>query len=186
MSADFDIAICGAGPVGLSLALLLLRRGVPAARIAVIDAKPVEQAASDPRSIALSFGSLQLLDSIVAWPVAATDIHDIHVSRRGHFGRTLISRDEFDVPALGHVTRYGTLVGVLANALQRTAVTAVRRDYLQTALVAHVTAGTPIAHRAFERFTEEGPLALLPQDDGYAMVWCVRPDTATRLQALHD
>jgi 2-octaprenyl-6-methoxyphenol hydroxylase len=47
-----------------------------------------------------------------------------------------------------------------------------------------------MAHRAFERFTDEGPLALLPQDgaDGhqYALVWCVRPETAEGLLALDD
>ena len=35
-----------------------------------------------------------------------------------------------------------------------------------------------IVHRAFERFTEEGPIALLPQDAGYSMVWCCRPEHA--------
>jgi 2-octaprenyl-6-methoxyphenol hydroxylase len=49
---------------------------------------------------------------------------------------------------------------------------AVSRDYGQSAIIAHVQASSPIAHRAYERFTDEGPLALLPQDDGYALVWC--------------
>ena len=44
----------------------------------------------------------------------------------------------------------------------------------------------PIAHRAYERFTDEGPLALLPQDDGYALVWCVPPTRAEQLLALDD
>jgi 2-octaprenyl-6-methoxyphenol hydroxylase len=232
MTTDFDIAICGGGPVGLALALLLVRRGIAASRIAVIDAKPIEQAAKDPRSIALSYGSRQLLEEIGAWPIAADAIHDIHVSRRGHFGRTIIDREEFDVPALGYVARYGALVSSLAALLGQTAVTslrpahitssteradaveirfgegnvitaqfmvqaeggvfseqdakAVRRDYGQTAIIAQVKVSSPVAHRAFERFTEEGPLALLPQDDGYAMVWCVRPETASHLQALSD
>jgi 2-octaprenyl-6-methoxyphenol hydroxylase len=60
------------------------------------------------------------------------------------------------------------------------------RDYEQTAVVAHVNVSAPIAHRAFERFTDEGPLALLPQDEGYAMVWCMRPATAAKLLALPD
>lgn len=47
-------------------------------------------------------------------------------------------------------------------------------------------ASAPIAHRAFERFTEQGPLALLPQGDAYSLVWCVRPDTAAALLALTD
>jgi 2-octaprenyl-6-methoxyphenol hydroxylase len=232
MAADFDIAICGAGPVGLALALLLVRRGVTASRIALIDAKPVEQAVKDPRSIALSYGSRQLLQEVGAWPIAADAIHQIHVSRRGHFGRTMIEREDFDVPALGYVTRYGFLVSALAAAVRQTEIVSMRpaqltsfiegeeavemrfaegqissarilvqaegglfseqdskslhRDYEQTAIVAEVTTSAPVAHRAFERFTDEGPLALLPLDAGYAMVWCVRPDTASRLRALAD
>ncbi|MGH8809229.1 MAG: FAD-dependent monooxygenase, partial [Noviherbaspirillum sp.] len=60
MNTDFDIAICGAGPVGMALALLLAERGVQASRIALIDAKALEQASKDPRSIALSYGSRQI------------------------------------------------------------------------------------------------------------------------------
>ncbi|MEJ7804931.1 MAG: FAD-dependent monooxygenase, partial [Telluria sp.] len=67
---------------------------------------------------------------------------------------------------------------------------AVTRDYQQTAVIARVAASAPIAHRAYERFTDEGPLALLPQEgeDGqqYALVWCVRPETADALLALDD
>jgi 2-octaprenyl-6-methoxyphenol hydroxylase len=59
-------------------------------------------------------------------------------------------------------------------------------DYRQTALIGHVKTSTPVATRAYERFTEQGPLALLPQEDGYALVWCARPDHAARLMALSD
>src|SRR5207247_1862629 len=118
--------ICGAGPVGLALASLLVKRGVTPARIALIDAKALTQVETDPRSIALSWGSRQLLDEIGAWPLAATAIHQIHVSRRGHFGRTVIDRGEYDLPALGYVTRYGSLVGTLARTVAPLGVTIVR------------------------------------------------------------
>jgi 2-octaprenyl-6-methoxyphenol hydroxylase len=63
-------------------------------------------------------------------------------------------------------------------------------DYRQTAVIARVSTSAPVAHRAYERFTEEGPLAMLPQDgaDGhqYALVWCVRPERAQALLALDD
>jgi len=232
MQTDFDIAICGAGPVGLALAALLVQQGRQAERIALIDAKTIEQSAQDPRSIALSYGSQQLLERIGAWPIAATAIHQIHVSRRGHFGRTLIDKAEYNLPALGHVTRYGAIVSALHAQVLATSVNMIRphtvtslteddgmvllnftdhaplsaqlvvqaeggiyneqskktlhRDYQQTAIVAHVSTDAAIPHRAFERFTDEGPLALLPQEDGYALVWCVRPKTADYLLTLSD
>ncbi len=232
MATDYDIAICGAGPVGLALAALLVKHGVAPARIALIDAKTLYQASQDPRSIALSYGSKQILEEVGAWPMAADAIHQIHVSRRGHFGRTLIDRDEYALPALGYVTRYGTLVTALSAAARQTEVAAMRptlvnavgerddevelllddgkkitaqivvqaeggvfseqtvksmrRDYDQIAIVAHVTASAPIAHRAFERFTDEGPLALLPQEEGYALVWCARPASIEQLATLPD
>ena len=234
----FDVTICGAGPVGMALAAMLARRGMAGDRIALVDARSLAAAITDPRSIALSYGSRMLLDEIGAWPLPATAIHEIHISRRGHLGRSLIERSEHDVPALGYVTRYGDLVTALSLACERAAVTAIRparvtgqlehadgvsvklddgreletallvqaeggvfgsqedkakavnRDYRQTAVIARVSASAPIAHRAYERFTDEGPLALLPQEgedrQQYALVWCVRPETADALLALDD
>jgi 2-octaprenyl-6-methoxyphenol hydroxylase len=49
-----------------------------------------------------------------------------------------------------------------------------KRDYGQSALSAIVKASHPVADTAYERFTEEGPLALLPAKDGYALVWCAK------------
>jgi 2-octaprenyl-6-methoxyphenol hydroxylase len=232
MTPEFDIAICGAGPVGLALAAMLAQRGAATQRIVLIDARPAAQAATDPRSLAVSYGSRQLLEQTGAWPAAATPIHDIHVSRRGHFGRTLIDCSEYGVPALGYVTRYGALVTTLTQVVERHRIAllrparidsmaehaegvalhledgrvlhaalavqaegglfseqeakSVRRDYGQTALIAEVEAGAPVSGRAFERFTDEGPLALLPQDGGYALVWCGRPASAERWLGLTD
>lgn len=44
-------------------------------------------------------------------------------------------------------------------------------DYGQSALITHVTCSRPQANTAFERFTPQGPLALLPYQDGYELVW---------------
>ncbi|ALK99127.1 2-octaprenyl-6-methoxyphenyl hydroxylase [Massilia sp. WF1] len=235
-SIDADVAICGAGPVGMALAALLARRGVAGNRIVLIDGKSLGQAISDPRSIALAWGSRLLLEEVGAWPLPATAIHQIHVSRRGHLGRSLMDRDEHDLDALGYVARYGDVVDALARVCERAGVQVLRplrvsgidehadgvqlrlddgrtlqakvavqaeggvfgeqtdktttRDYGQTAVIARVAADAPIAHRAFERFTDEGPLALLPQDgaDGhqYALVWCVRPERAQHLLDLGE
>ena len=115
-ATNYDVAICGAGPAGMALAALLAKRGTPAGRIALIDARTLAQASKDPRSIALSWGSRQILEDIGAWPATATAIHEIHVSRRGQFGRSLITRDEHKLPALGYVLRYGDLVTALGAA----------------------------------------------------------------------
>lgn len=234
MKTDYDIVICGAGPVGLSVAAQLLQSHYPIDRIAIIDAKSLTSAIEDPRSIALSYGSQQLLTAINAWTAIAPDvthIEQVHVSRRGHFGRTLIDREDYHLPALGYVAKYGTLVkGISAvipneahilrpvkvldlnNADDHVAITLSdgrtittqlviqaeggvfgeqdarqkQRDYEQVAIVGHITSRTPVPHRAFERFTEEGPIAFLPQDDGYALVWCVRPEHADKLKNLSD
>ena len=60
------------------------------------------------------------------------------------------------------------------------------RDYRQAALVCDVT--TELAHqnRAFERFTPEGPLALLPTARGWSLVWTAAADRARVLTALDD
>ena len=61
---------------------------------------------------------------------------------------------------------------------------AVSKDYRQTAVVAWVRSAEAHRGRAWERFTPEGPLALLPHNDGYALVWTVSPAHAARLVAL--
>jgi 2-octaprenyl-6-methoxyphenol hydroxylase len=58
-------------------------------------------------------------------------------------------------------------------------------DYEQVAVVANVAADRPHAGCAFERFTREGPLAVLPLYDGtFAVIWACRPQHASQLLAL--
>ena len=54
-------------------------------------------------------------------------------------------------------------------------------DYHQAAVVAMVTSETPHRQVAFERFTPDGPLALLPSGDALALVWTMDTAAATRL-----
>ena len=64
-----------------------------------------------------------------------------------------------------------------------------RREYGQHAVLATVKATRPLEAWAFERFTREGPLALLPHPAGadtYALVWCCTPERAAALLALDD
>ena len=59
--------------------------------------------------------------------------------------------------------------------------------YGQTALIANVTPGTPHGGRAFERFTDEGPMALLPlPDNRCALVWTRPERDAARLAAAPE
>lgn len=59
-------------------------------------------------------------------------------------------------------------------------------DYRQRAIVAEVAAEHAAAGTAWERFTAEGPLALLPFGERYALVWSMSPATAEELQGLRD
>lgn len=244
---ECEIAICGAGPVGLALALLLRKRGMANEQMVVLDGSTLEKSQQDPRSIALSYGSKQILESIHAWPLPASAIEQIHISRRGHFGRTVIDQREHHLPALGYVTRYGQIVSKLALLAQQQGIKVMRpvqwqshsednegvtlqlkhsgdeeiqslhakivvraeggvfaqqdekklhRDYGQSAVIAEVRVSNPQLQRAFERFTDQGPLALLPlpatpssQDTSsphYSLVWCVKHEKAAELLGLED
>jgi 2-octaprenyl-6-methoxyphenol hydroxylase len=240
-SPSLRLAVVGAGPAGLALALLA-HRLLPQAQVTVFDARPADRDVSgDPRTLALSLGSVQLLERLQAWPAAAAQpILEVHVSQAPPTlaGERLrpevrIGAREQAVPMLGAVLRYGALVAPLQAAWQSTCamdptrarmvfgqpVSAVQNvaagaevdagvvetaelaviaeggvfadqarkglshDYQQTAWVGSVTleGGAP-AGTAFERFTREGPVALLPLPPQAgdapglrraALVWCV-------------
>lgn len=60
------------------------------------------------------------------------------------------------------------------------------RDYDQMAVVCEVQTELPHANQAFERFTPEGPAALLPKGDRYALVWTASNADAQRIAALPE
>ena len=243
------VAIVGGGLVGMVLALALKHQGIAAV---LHDARPRGAARSDPRVLALSHGSQQIFTRLGLWPhiaAAATPITTIHVSQRGRFGRTRMTAQEQNVPALGQVTAAGHIAAALddalaaagieyhdhahidhvnttkeqaclhraddthstaplviyaegatkaANATDATNATVARlaaevrdHDYDQHALICQVTTTTPHGHVAHERFTPDGPLALLPFDqasagNGYSMVYTCAPEEAQRLAALDE
>lgn len=54
-----------------------------------------------------------------------------------------------------------------------------QREYGQTAIITNVQVQQPHQYRAFERFTDEGPLALLPMAGNLmSLVWCVKQPQA--------
>jgi 2-octaprenyl-6-methoxyphenol hydroxylase len=82
---------------------------------------------------------------------------------------------------------------VLADGGQLAGDDLAMRDYGQTAIVATIRTEHVQRGRAWERFTPEGPLALLPFGGTahpphyiYALVWTVRAAEAPRLAALPD
>lgn len=72
------------------------------------------------------------------------------------------------------------MVAKAANIAQK-----VVREYRQTAIITNILVQQDHQYRAFERFTDEGPLALLPmQDNLMSLVWCVKD--AQQLMTLND
>ena len=110
-----DIAIIGAGPVGIALALWLLRDSPW--QITLIDARMPDAPIQDSRTLAISQGSRILLENVSAWPKQATPIQTIHVSQQGTFGRTLIRHSDYGYEALGYVVPYRTLLQTLETTL---------------------------------------------------------------------
>jgi len=225
---NFDIVIQGGGPVGLACAAWCLQK-FPEAKIVLLDRNPVDDAglaAADSRGIALSHGSKLLLDTINAWPSECADIHRVHVSQAGHFGRTLMTREELKQDALGHIIRYRDIHLTLRKALRRIQAQSPNfvwrhidaqaniekiqtkcivhaegglfknqdwvesgRDYEQSALVGLVEVENAAPHQAWERFTSQGPLAILPSHYGphiLNLVWCGSPASSQARLELSD
>lgn len=116
MSAHFDLAVVGGGPVGAALALALGESGLS---VALLEARkaPVRR---DPRAIALSQGTRLILDRVGVWQelgARATSITHIHVSQRGGPGEAVLTAAEAGVPALGYTVEYGDLYGAMAGGL---------------------------------------------------------------------
>ena len=224
-----DLAIVGAGPVGMTLALALKDAGLD---IVLVDARPRGAACQDPRVLALSHGTRLTLERLGIWPhLQATPIETIHVSHQGGLGRSLLQAAEYGLPALGYVAAAGDLATALDDALatagipvrdnanvsglaagaedvlisladgshlsarlaacaegaiQGTDDDLVERDYGQHAVISIATPAEAHGQRAWERFTPQGPLAVLPCGSGCAIVHTAAPGEADALMALDD
>jgi 2-octaprenyl-6-methoxyphenol hydroxylase len=191
-----EVLIRGAGPVGGALALALHDAGK---RVAVL-AGPASRPGLRP--LALSFASRLILERIGVWKrLVPNPIEAVHVSQLGGFGQTRLDARDARVPALGYVADYAQVAAaiqqeVLAREVVLTdedvsarcivhaegvAADASEKRYGQDALVCLVRSTVPAGATAFERFTPEGPLALLPFDGRYAVVWGASPARAAML-----
>lgn len=66
-------------------------------------------------------------------------------------------------------------------------IAASRRDFRQHALVADVATQTALVGRAWERFTDQGPMALLPRGGNWGnLVLCVAPDEVDHWREMPD
>jgi len=78
---------------------------------------------------------------------------------------------------------YASVVAVADGNAEAAGVDVRVVEYDQTAISARVEADLPHGNTAFERFTPDGPLALLPCGSGYAVVWVGSPGSAEELCA---
>jgi 2-octaprenyl-6-methoxyphenol hydroxylase len=60
------------------------------------------------------------------------------------------------------------------------------RDYRQVALTAEIRSARPHRNVAYERFTAEGPLALLPFGENLALVWSTSRSDAQQLSTMPE
>jgi len=240
---QYDVIIIGGGMVGASLACALSGQGLRLALVEAVELETRSEAGYDDRAIALAYGTRRIFSGLQLWDsleAAATPIHQIHISDRGHFGMMRMDRSEEGLPALGYVVPARVIGQVLAEAITKipeldifcpATVTAVKRtsgaaevelsredatatlstrlivaadgadspvreqfgiksvatDYCQTAIVTNITPQLAHNHIAYERFTESGPMALLPMtDQRCAVVWTVASDQAESVMALDD
>ena len=66
-------------------------------------------------------------------------------------------------------------------------ITRTNKSFEHSALVTHVETDIPHSNIAYERFTNMGPMALLPNLNGqYSLVWTGPKDEITRLSQLNN
>jgi 2-octaprenyl-6-methoxyphenol hydroxylase len=77
--------------------------------------------------------------------------------------------------------------GAHSAVRQAMGIEATRTEYRQTAIVTTVTASLPHGNTAYERFTDTGPLALLPQrQNDCAVVWSARVEEVKTILGWSD
>ncbi|HCH5602386.1 2-octaprenyl-6-methoxyphenyl hydroxylase [Vibrio parahaemolyticus] len=240
---QYDVVIAGGAMAGATLALAIEHLSQGALRVAVVEpfkAQSDQHPGFDSRSIALSYGTVNLLRHLELWSAIepfSTPIEHIHVSDRSHAGMTDITKHDVGVEALGyvveladvgrvyqellthstaidlycpdsakHITRTqenvtielasGELLdakllvaadGAVSQCCHQIGLELSEHDFDQVAVIANIVTQEPHQGRAFERFTENGPVALLPMSDNrMSLVWCLRPDEAQIVMELSE
>ncbi len=247
----FDLIIIGGGLAGASLACALRNSALKIALVEVHQLNTDSQPGYDDRTVALSYGSRCIFDGLGLWSSLAPyaeAINTIHISDRGHFGVTRLTREQEGVEALGYVLENRNIGQQLYAVINNTksihlfcpaqlktlqqnaqqvsveiatdgksdgheddkrlklsakllvaadgnnsqvmkllAIGSSRKSYNQVALISNVTPGNKHNNVAYERFTDTGPLALLPmQQNRCSLVWTLDPQQADYLYALDE
>jgi 2-octaprenyl-6-methoxyphenol hydroxylase len=240
---QFDVIIAGGAMAGATLALALDRLSNGRLSVAVVEAFSTQNddhPGFDARSIALSYGTKQILERLDLWTTiqtVATPIRNINISDQNHAGISTISAAEAHIDALGYVVELQDVGRLLNEAIrasqaitlfcpavisdvQRTAdsvtislvdgvqlgakllvaadgamstccdkvgLSLSEHDFNQVAIIANIQVQHGHRGCAFERFTAQGPLALLPMSNRrMSLVWCVDKDLAASLLELPD
>ncbi|MDC2887602.1 hypothetical protein [Psychrosphaera algicola] len=136
----FDVVISGGGLSGL-LTAIGLRQESPELNIAIVDpnatTKPqfgLEAQQTEPqlnftnnfdgRCIALSYGSLKLLQHWHVWPRLkphAWPIKTIVTSDKGHIGKTILKATDFQLSAMGYVAEMRNIGQIFQQTLAQMA-----------------------------------------------------------------
>ncbi|MDA0149691.1 2-octaprenyl-6-methoxyphenyl hydroxylase [Vibrio sp. LaRot3] len=240
---QFDVVIAGGAMAGMTLALAIQNLSKGSLSVAVVEPYQVDHTAHpgfDSRSIALSYGTVNILKRLELWQAistVATPIKHIHVSDRTHAGITEISTEEVGVEALGYVVELADVGriyhrrlasesnvellcpnsvtsierdvehnvvtlddgeqltckllvaadGAVSSCCQQLGMSLTEHDFDQVAVIANITTEQAHQGRAFERFTSQGPVALLPMSEGrMSLVWCLRPENAQQVLQLGE
>lgn len=121
----FDVLIVGGGLAGGSLALALEAMGLNTAVVETLSPRERIQSPAGDRALALARGSIQIFRQLAVWPRVdehATPITSIHVSDRGHFGKTRLDAEELGVDSFGQVVVARFLETALAELCQEKAI----------------------------------------------------------------
>ncbi len=245
-SHNCDVAIIGSGLVGSALACALGESGL---EVALIEAQAPRNAGApdahmlDRRNLALARRSVETLERLGIWADIARQaaaISEVHVSRRGDFGKLRLDSGALHLDAFGCTVPAPVLGDALESRLrtcrglerlqparlhgwrregsglllevggqqglelvaarllvaadgtdsdtrERAGIGVTRRDYGQTAIVGSVALDREHGGRAFERFLDDGLVALLPlAGRACGFVWAMPSDAASEAMRWND
>lgn len=128
------------------------------------------------------WSKLEECEAVTVWsPARVTGITDA-----GNTVRVTIAREESQTIEVG-ARLLVAADGARSPVREMAGIGHETLEYGQTALIANVSPSAGHASTAFERFTPDGPLAVLPLTEGrVTVVWTVRPEESERLIALDD